>query len=158
MALRKNTALTAHIVDTAGRLFYSEGTRAIGIERIIAESGIAKATLYQHFGGKEDLIVAYLENRHAHVIEGIRSNLLCSNASLVERVMHVFRLLEHKASSDEEFRGCAFLMAVSEHGSNARIVGVAQRHKAAVREIFLSLLPAPSTGREALADQLSLLY
>jgi AcrR family transcriptional regulator len=49
------------ILDTADRLFYAEGVRAVGIDRIIAESGAAKMTLYSHFGSKDGLSLTILQ-------------------------------------------------------------------------------------------------
>jgi len=49
------------LLDTATRLFYTEGIRAVGIDRIIAEAGVAKATFYNHFPSKDDLVLAYIE-------------------------------------------------------------------------------------------------
>jgi AcrR family transcriptional regulator len=49
------------IIDVAGPLFYREGYRAIGVDRVIAEAGVAKATFYKHFPAKDDLIVAWVE-------------------------------------------------------------------------------------------------
>ena len=79
--------------------------------------------------------------------------------------MQVFGLLENKAESDETFRGCAFLMAVSEYGNNPEVVEVARRHKACVRDIFSEILgnagPLPATDIAGIADiagQLALLY
>ena len=51
----------ARILDTAVRLFYARGLRAVGVDTIIAESGVAKATFYKHFPAKDDLVVAYLD-------------------------------------------------------------------------------------------------
>ncbi len=48
------------IIDVAGPLFYREGYRAIGVDRVIAEAGVAKATFYKHFPAKDDLIVAWI--------------------------------------------------------------------------------------------------
>jgi len=53
------------ILETAGRLFYAEGYRAVGIDRVIAEAGVAKATFYNHFPSKDDLIVAWLGRAEA---------------------------------------------------------------------------------------------
>jgi AcrR family transcriptional regulator len=49
------------ILQVAGRLFYSEGYRAVGIDRVIAEADVAKATFYKHFPSKDDLIVAWID-------------------------------------------------------------------------------------------------
>ena len=49
------------ILDTAFRLFYARGIRAVGVDLLIAESGVAKATFYKHFGAKDDLVLAYLD-------------------------------------------------------------------------------------------------
>src|SRR5688572_1362712 len=51
------------LLDTATRLFYTEGIRAVGIDRIIAEAGVAKATFYKHFPSKDELVVAYIEEQ-----------------------------------------------------------------------------------------------
>ena len=51
------------LLDTATRLFYAEGIRAVGIDRIIAQAGVAKATFYNHFPSKDDLVLAYVEEQ-----------------------------------------------------------------------------------------------
>src|SRR4051812_237735 len=51
------------LLDTATRLFYAEGIHAVGIDRIIAEAGVAKATFYNHFPSKDDLVLAYVQDQ-----------------------------------------------------------------------------------------------
>ena len=51
------------LLDAADRLFYREGVRAVGIDRVLAEAAAAKASLYQHFGCKDQLVASYLERR-----------------------------------------------------------------------------------------------
>ena len=57
--------MKARILETADRLFYLQGIRAVGVDTIAAEAGISKRTLYNHFPSKDALIVAYLERRNA---------------------------------------------------------------------------------------------
>src|SRR5262249_62388843 len=61
------------ILETADRLFYRDGLRAVGIDRIIAEAGVAKMSLYNHFPSKNDLILAVLKYREEAVLEFFRS-------------------------------------------------------------------------------------
>lgn len=53
------------LLEAADRLFYNEGVGRVGIDRVLEESGVAKGSLYYNFGGKDDLVRAYLQNRHA---------------------------------------------------------------------------------------------
>ncbi|MBW7458047.1 TetR/AcrR family transcriptional regulator [Paenibacillus sepulcri] len=62
--MEKKESAKERILRTASALFYSEGVRAVGIDRIIEESGVAKASFYRNFASKDDLVVAYLEYRH----------------------------------------------------------------------------------------------
>ena len=70
------------LLNTATRLFYTEGIHAVGIDRIVAEAQVTRATLYRHFPGKEELVLAYLNEVDAYrvaagaVLEGIESGIL----------------------------------------------------------------------------------
>ncbi|GCA50449.1 TetR/AcrR family transcriptional regulator [Sinorhizobium meliloti] len=59
----KASAARRRLLDTATSLFYTEGIRAVGIDRIIAEAGVAKATFYNYFPSKDDLVLAYIEEQ-----------------------------------------------------------------------------------------------
>jgi AcrR family transcriptional regulator len=101
------------ILDTADRLFYLRGIRAIGVDTIAAEIGISKRTLYNHFPSKDALISAYLERRFVQPRE--------SDKSPVEQILGTFDSLERRFAS-KEFRGCPFVNAVAEVGSENRSV------------------------------------
>ena len=103
------------ILDTAKRLFYRDGFRATGIDRIIAESGAAKMSLYRHFASKDDLIAAFLDWRHDHWMSWFTAALetrLARNEGLAA----VADVLGEWFAQDD-FRGCAFINAVAETGA-----------------------------------------
>ena len=134
MAQATRNSIANHILDVAGGLFYREGIRAVGIDRIILEADIAKATLYRHFRSKEDLVLAYLEGRHAAVMAGL-DEVLAQEGAPRAQIAEIFERLYLKAENPE-FRGCAFGLAVAEHGESARIVGLARMHKSAVAAVL----------------------
>ena len=144
------------ILNAAGALFYKEGVRAVGVDRIIEEAGVAKATLYRHFPSKEHLVAAYLETRHERVLKALEEALE-GVAEPRERIRMIFDQLRAKADSPE-FRGCAFALAVAEHGESERVRAIARRHKAAVRAIFTRILAEAGFASEKPAAHLALLY
>src|ERR1700755_517415 len=81
------------LLDAADELFYNEGVQTVGIDRIIEHAGVAKASLYNTFGSKDELIRAYLESRHASRREAI-SAALARAESPRDRLLAVFGALE----------------------------------------------------------------
>ncbi|MFF0189140.1 TetR/AcrR family transcriptional regulator [Streptomyces sp. NPDC005244] len=103
----------SRLLGTAVRIFYSEGIHSVGIDRIIEEAQVTRATLYRHFAGKEDLVLAYLDQAD----QGIRSQISAateSSTSADDRVRAVGRSIAEGIRSTG-FRGCAFLNAVAEY-------------------------------------------
>lgn len=100
------------IIDTALRLFYEQGYLATGINQIISESQVAKATFYSHFTSKEKLCVAYLQARHIIWMGWLKDNVE-ANSSDEERLQGVFGFLKDWMERCN-FRGCAFLNIASE--------------------------------------------
>lgn len=146
-----------HIIETASRLFYRSGIRAVGMDLVIAEANIAKATLYRYFPTKEQLVVEYLQARSGRVLAAMEE-AAAAGAYPVKRVASLFRLLEQDAKSSE-FRGCAFVLAVAEHEESEAIRTVARGHKDAVRRIFLDAISeSRKSGAKRLSEQLALLY
>lgn len=150
------TPIRDEILNVAGVLFYNEGIRAVGIDRIIEKANVAKATLYRHFPSKDHLVAAYLEQRHHRVMQSLQEVL-----TLVDRprdqIRTVFERLFEKADSPE-FRGCAFALAVAEHGDSDRVVGVARQHKQAVRTLLETIMTAAGVTAPQPAAHLALLY
>ena len=99
------------LLDTATRLFYEEGIHAVGIDRIIAEAGVAKATFYNHFPSKEDLVVAYLEEMDRLGRAAVAALPKRPPRKMISAIMK--RISE--AVVAEGWRGCPFLNAASEY-------------------------------------------
>ncbi|EHS52622.1 transcriptional regulator, TetR family [Rhizobium sp. PDO1-076] len=148
--------ISEQILTVAGSLFYKEGIRAVGIDRIIEEASVAKATLYRHFPSKDHLVAAYLLQRHERVLASLEDVEQSKDAPR-EQIATIFQRLFEKAESPE-FRGCAFALAVAEHGDSERVVTVARRHKQAVLDIFRKILSHPQGAPAETARHLTLLY
>jgi len=148
--------ISDHILTTAGALFYKEGIRAVGIDRIIEVAKIAKATLYRHFPSKDHLVAAYLQDRHDRVIFSLHEALE-KEAVPRDQIRLIFERLYDKAESPE-FRGCAFALAVAEHGDSERVVSVARTHKKMVGNIFRDIMSRVDVRLDQAAAHLSLLY
>ena len=138
------------ILQTADRLFYLDGIRAVGVDTIAAAIGISKRTLYNHFPSKDALITAYLERRFV--------NARPSDKSPVEQILGTFNSLERRFSA-KDFRGCPFVNAVAELGSKDRAVKkIAVAFKESRRLWFRARLEELGVaGADALATQLQLL-
>ncbi|NSL21328.1 TetR/AcrR family transcriptional regulator [Agrobacterium tumefaciens] len=126
------------ILEVAGALFYAEGIRAVGVERIISHANVAKATLYRHFPAKEDLVVAYLLERHTRVLKMM--HIAIDQAEHPRGQIDAMFMDLFRKSDSPDYRGCAFMLAVAEHGDVERVVLTARAHKQAVRDIFAAIL------------------
>lgn len=127
------------IVDTALDLFYRQGYLATGINQVIAEAGVSKNTFYYYFNSKEDLCVAYLQERHKLWIGWLNENIERYEAPY-DRLMSLFDFLESWLKKCD-FRGCAFLNIASEVPDiNHRLRKEVVEHKDELRRIMRGLL------------------
>ena len=106
---RKTESLTAaeRILAAAGKLFYTRGIRAVGVDTVAAEAGVSKRTLYSHYPSKDALITAYLMARFTQVAP--------SDAPVREQLLGAYDRLE-RILTDGSFRGCPYVNAVIEIG------------------------------------------
>ncbi len=102
------------LVDTAAALFARQGYRAVGIDTVLAEAGVAKMTLYKHFRSKEELIAAVLEQRAQAIAASLAGRIAATPGGPGERLLAVFDWLESAVRSPE-FHGCLFIKAASEY-------------------------------------------
>lgn len=101
------------ILHTASQLFYADGIRAVGIDRVIDEAKVAKATLYSHFRSKNDLIEAYLRLQAEAAGEELR-RISTSIEPGLPRIAAVFDNVETSARNGD-YHGCCFINAAAEH-------------------------------------------
>ena len=133
------------ILFAAHELFYREGIRATGIDRVIAESGVAKLSFYRHYPSKNDLVLAFLEHRHARWMAWFK-DALARHGGTPKALMPA--LAEWFGS--EGFRGCAFINSVGELGEALPQVNeITRRHKADMAKAIARLLPAGSGSPSA---------
>jgi AcrR family transcriptional regulator len=150
MSSSEKPTMKARILETADRLFYLQGIRAVGVDTIAAEIGISKRTLYNHFPSKNELIAAYLAGRFKQVP--------ASDKPPVEQILGTFDRLE-RGFAAKGFRGCPFVNAVAELGAENRSVKkIAIAFKESRRIWFRDLLMQLEVGdANGLATQLQLL-
>lgn len=126
------------ILLTAHELFYREGIRATGIDRVIAESGVAKVTFYRYFPSKNDLILEFLEYRHQRWVAWFIDALQRHGGGVKALAPALSEWF-----ADQDFRGCAFINSVGElGGSMPEVLDITRRHKQEMEDVIASMLPA----------------
>lgn len=149
------------LLETAYRLFNEYGYHATGIDLILAESGVSKATLYKYFRTKEELILEVLRRRHVE-FEGMVKAFVEQNrdreAASHKRILLFFDVL-HEWINSKRFFGCNFINASAEYGAqDDPIHHYAAQHKESLRDGMEALLTGlKKAQRGALADQLLML-
>jgi AcrR family transcriptional regulator len=146
------------LLAAANELFYAGGVHSVGVDRIVAQAGVAKATLYSLFGSKDGLVRAYLTERHDRVRQRMSRELAARYTTPRERLLGVFEV-QGLFFVEPDFRGCAFVGANAEVTDGTSIGEVTESYRAWVRSLFLDLASeAGAPDPERLAGQLVLLY
>lgn len=153
-----------HVLDVAHELFYWQGIRASGIDRIAAEAGVAPTALYRLFPSKDALVSAYIERAEQRYYEWFDAAIADASRSPAERILALFEALATQVRP-EVCRGCPFLMALTElpdehldaHRAAVRVKEwVRARFRRLAREHLSSGSNRPDSA--ALADHLTLLF
>lgn len=157
------TSRRDHLVDTALRLFYTQGFHATGIDKILAEAGVAKMTLYKHFQSKDDLILAALERRDALFRDWLTGEMERASDNPRDRLLAMYDALEDwfrgRAFEGLGFSGCAFINASGEFAEPDHPAHrTSAEHKRRIVD-YLTGVCAQAGARDpaALAEQLALL-
>jgi AcrR family transcriptional regulator len=145
------------LLAAADELFYANGINTVGIDRVIERAGVAKASLYDCFGSKDELVRSYLEARG--VARRARINERISRYERPkDKILSIFDLLA-EVVADPGYRGCAFVRAEADASSSESVKRVCQESRGFVLDKFIALArEAGARDPELLAKQLVLLY
>ncbi|KAA2253949.1 TetR/AcrR family transcriptional regulator [Solihabitans fulvus] len=152
------TRARERLLDAAEELFYAEGVRAVGVERILDVSGVGRASFYRHFTSKDDLLVEVLQIRDRQWRAWLSGTIDGWHLPPGQRPLAVFDALAERFSRDD-FRGCAFINTMVELADRTSAAhGVAAQHKQKVIDYLDTILAAAGhADHEATARQLALL-
>ncbi|OJX48156.1 MAG: hypothetical protein BGO78_12855 [Chloroflexi bacterium 44-23] len=155
--MKNNASPKDKLFQTAAKLFFQYGYRAVGVDMIAAESGISKMTLYRHYPSKDDLIIAFLKESDDDFWSYFEDSTQGA-LSAQQKLLAFFQGLQEYVTTPACY-GCPFLNIVAEYPQNDYPGHqIAQDHKLAVRERFWLLAKeAGAKDASALADQLILL-
>lgn len=143
------------IIETASRLFYKQGYNSTGINQIIKEAEVAKASLYQYFPSKEDLLEEYLKITAAGTSQTLQS-IADKYKTPKEKILAIFDFLL-QSIRQTECNGCNFLNIASEMpAGNNTIKTLIKKQKNSIRSLFASILKP--IAKENLADEMYLLF
>lgn len=144
------------LLAAANELFYAEGVHTVGIDRVIERAGVAKASLYNTFGSKDELVKVYLEGRHAVVAARI-TQYIERYDSPRERLLGVFEA-QGELFAEPGYRGCAFVSASAE-SPGMSVSHAADEYRGWVRGLLTGLAAdAGAPDPEALGRQLHMIY
>ncbi|MBS2546418.1 TetR/AcrR family transcriptional regulator [Catenulispora sp. NL8] len=158
METRARTSVRERLLAAADELFYAEGIASVGIDQVIKRAGVAKASLYNTFGSKDELVRAYLKGRHTQTRERMARELEVRYRTPRERLAGVFEV-QGLIFAEPDFRGCAFMCASAESETGEAVEKATEEYRLWVHSLFLDLafaagVPSPET----LARQLVVLY
>jgi AcrR family transcriptional regulator len=128
------------ILDNAYELFSRRGIRAVGVEEVISRAAVAKATLYRHFPSKDDLVLAFLEERERRwTRQFVEAGARERGASAEERLLAIFDVFDDWFQQ-EDYEGCSFINVLLELNGDDGAVRIASvDHLASIREILRTL-------------------
>jgi len=145
------------LLAAAEELFYREGVQSVGIDKVIERAGVAKASLYNCFASKEELVQAYLRSRHERTLRRL-TRAVAAAATPREKILAVFDS-QAATFARPDFHGCAFVAASTEAPAGGLIDTEAAAYRSDVRALFTGLaVQAGAADPATLGRQLHLLY
>jgi AcrR family transcriptional regulator len=135
---RRATGARERILQAAYELFAQRGIGAVGVDTIVARSGVAKMTLYRHFESKEMLVLAFLERREAlWTRQWLEAEIMSRGKSPTERLLAIFDVFDGWFQ-EPDFEGCSFINVLLEAIPNGPVHQAATVHLAKIRTILLN--------------------
>ncbi len=131
------TGARERILETAYRLFATRGLRAVGVDEVVRDADVAKATLYRHFASKDDLAIAFLARREELWTRGwVEAECRRRGSTAEERLLAVFDIFDEWFRRDD-FEGCSFINVLLELNDRSHPVGQASAvHLANIRSVL----------------------
>ncbi|UOQ68778.1 TetR/AcrR family transcriptional regulator [Hymenobacter volaticus] len=152
MKTKATANVRQRILETAARLFYQQGYPLTGINQLIAEADVAKASLYQHFRTKDEILLAYLQQASQQWFQQV-AEATASGTTPKAKVLAVFDML-HDFLVTENFRGCNFQNALLQlPPEETQVRAFIQEHKVRIGRVFNEIL-----NDTALAEEMALLF
>ncbi|MFC3382383.1 TetR/AcrR family transcriptional regulator [Couchioplanes azureus] len=110
---RRSSPARQRLLDAAARVFYAEGIHAVGVDRIITEAGVTRATFYHHFRSKDELVAAYLDERD----RAVRARVTAADPGGDDprAILGALAAGITEEMCEPGFRGCAFINAAAEY-------------------------------------------
>ncbi|WP_018681943.1 TetR/AcrR family transcriptional regulator [Actinokineospora enzanensis] len=147
------TQARERLLRAAEELFYAEGIRAVGVERLLTVSGVGRASFYRHFDGKDDLVVATIRSYSAHRLAWLREAVAAADGD----PLAAFDALAASFGAPD-YRGCASINAMVEAADPASAAHLAAAdHKIALTTFLRDRLTARGHTDPGLAEKLVLL-
>jgi AcrR family transcriptional regulator len=125
------------LLETASGLFYSEGIHSVGVDRLVSEAGVTRATFYRHFPTKEALVEAYLRATDERLRANVDNALKGQDP---QQALEALLDLMGQRTNADGFRGCQFINAAAEYPDGANPVHVAVAdHRAWFRKVAIEV-------------------
>ncbi|WP_165491912.1 TetR/AcrR family transcriptional regulator [Egibacter rhizosphaerae] len=126
------------LLRVAGQHFYRAGITATGVDTLVADAGVAKMTLYSNFGSKDELVVAYLEDRDARFFARLEAEIDGRDEPVARALAPVDLYVRYL--DERGFRGCAFVNAAAELPDEHPGRAVVARHKSRMLRRWVELI------------------
>jgi AcrR family transcriptional regulator len=127
------------ILDSAYELFSRRGIRAVGVDEVIDRAGVAKATLYRHFPSKDELVLAFLEQREQRwTLDWVEAEARRGGSTPEEQLLAIFDAFDGWFRRDD-FEACSFINVMLEMGPEHSASGACIRHLENIRSIVRGL-------------------